>query len=493
MNEGKESEAADPGATLAGSGRSACCASWGRLRDDLEAPPSGPRFRWRWVAVPLVVTLVATVFVRITGFDLAAQEAIYRAGGGSWALGDHPFWKSLYTFGTIPSTLVVLAALGAWLMSWSKPSLRRWRRTLLFPLLVGVVGPGILVNLVFKEYWGRPRPREVEGLGGHQRFEQVLEIDPGSEGKSFPCGHATMGFFFFGGFFLLRRHRRRMAEGFLVFGLVVGGLMGIARMAQGAHHFSDAIWAGAICWFAAMGVYYLMGLDRGLVRRGLPAGKMPAWTRLAAGGTVLVVLGAVLVASPYRDRRDWYLVEEHSKSGPLVVRLAFTVGEAEIRGGEQFGITGEAYGHGVPTSRIAEYFVEEDQGDYSSVTYAQRLSGWLAEVNEQLEIALPWERINRLHLDVAEADLWIDLEETEAQTRILVSGGTGTVRVRTTGRGVRVVKPGNATIVGDEEDFRPNNPQGGYYRIAVEEAFRGTITFEKKSRPKRGGDEEGEN
>jgi hypothetical protein len=36
----------------------------------------------------------------------------------------------------------------------------------LFILLSVILGPGLLVNLVFKDHWGRPRPRQVVALGG---------------------------------------------------------------------------------------------------------------------------------------------------------------------------------------------------------------------------------------------------------------------------------------------------------------------------------------
>ncbi len=440
--------------------------------EDFEAEPIGPRFRLRWVTVPLLVLAFATALGRWAGFDFGVQKLIYRAGGNSWALGDHWFWQGLYHLGTWPTLIVVVAAICGYLLSWYRRPFRRWRRVFLFLVLSGLIGPGVIANLTLKEYWGRPRPREVETLGGHNAFEPVLSVDRSSDGKSFPCGHATMGFYFFCGFFLLRRHRRNLAELFLIGALIVGSLMGVARMLQGAHFFSDVAWAAAVCWFTPMGLYYAFKLDRGLARRGLGEAKMPLWLTIAVGTTVVSILGAVLLASPYRDQRNIFIVNEFAKTGPLIVHLRLTKGETEIFAGEEFGITGEAYGHGVPTSQIAEYYEESDNGDHAFLLYSERLSGWLAEVNEQLKVRIPFERLSHLKIDTSEAKIWIDLDGVQRDSTIRLLSGEGRVFVRSGRSSVRVRGPGAKNVEGKKRDgeFR--------CRIVTEEAFSGRISIE---------------
>ncbi len=88
---------------------------------DLAEPPSGPRVRPFCRGGPASPDRRGlTVLVRLTGFDLEAERWIYGVGGGSWALGDHPFWKTLYYGGTVPAALAVFAALGLYLSSWRK-------------------------------------------------------------------------------------------------------------------------------------------------------------------------------------------------------------------------------------------------------------------------------------------------------------------------------------------------------------------------------------
>lgn len=85
-------------------------------------------------------------------------------------------------------------------------------------------------------------------------------------GKSFPSGHASMGFYMFSPYFVLRRSSRPGSIGFLVLGLGYGALMGLARMIQGGHFASDVVWAGGFIYLSGLLLSVLLGLDgeRGL-------------------------------------------------------------------------------------------------------------------------------------------------------------------------------------------------------------------------------------
>ena len=63
--------------------------------------------------------------------------------------------------------LLAAGALVTFTLSYWYPSrLLAWRRPALFLVLVAALGPGLLINVVFKDHYGRPRPREVQELGG---------------------------------------------------------------------------------------------------------------------------------------------------------------------------------------------------------------------------------------------------------------------------------------------------------------------------------------
>jgi len=125
-----------------------------------------------------------------------------------------------------------------------------------------LLGPGLLVNTVLKDGWGRPRPREVAQFGGHRAFHNPWERGVPGEGKSFPSGHGASAFYLAMPFFVLRRRYPRAALRVFVFGMLYGAVMGVARIAQGGHFVSDILWAWGVVHLTAVTLYYLMGLDR---------------------------------------------------------------------------------------------------------------------------------------------------------------------------------------------------------------------------------------
>jgi len=454
-----------------------------RLLEDLEASPSGPRLRLvAEVVLPLVVAGLLTWWVRATGFDLAAQQWIHRIGGGSWSVGTLPFWKALYQFGTYPMLALVFATLGAYIVSWRNAVFAKWRRVYVYLLLSAVLGPGVVTNLILKQYWGRPRPREIEEFDGHSRFEPVLTFDATSGGLSFPCGHATAGFFFLALYFLFRRHRPGLAGGIVFLSLSAGMLMGISRMVQGGHFFSDVVWAAVVCWFVPLGLYHGMRLDRGLVTASPRSKPVPLAGKAAFAVLGVAMLCGILVATPYGEKRNYTLKKEFTQEGPLVVHLKLLTGSAEILPAGEFRIQGEADGHGLPTSNIACYYDEiaTEKGGY--VIYAERLSGWFSELNAALTIGIPWSRLEALMLESGECDVLIRLTETEKPRVIRITEGSGRVLVDPAGQRVQWVPEGDPRLSGSAAV--EGAPTGaGDYRIELGPGFRGRVEVAEGGRP----------
>lgn len=397
--------------------------SWGGLRPAFEKGPEGPVFRpVKWVLIPLILLAGCTYLSWLGNFDFEAQKAIFTAGQESWDFGKRSLWDFLYHYGTYPAGIVCLAAFIGLVCSLFVEKVRKWRHCFLFIVLVGAIGPGVVTNLILKEHWGRPRPREVQGLGGYSNFEKVLHIDKSSNGKSFPCGHATMGYFFVGGFFLLRRYRRDWAWFFLVLGLVLGFFMGIARMCQGGHYFSDVMWSGAIIYFVSMLLYYDLGLHKGICRE---PKKLPGWLKILipVAGAALVV--GILLATPYQDTKKYELLDPATKTGPMHLSLVLKAGNVQVVGGKEFKITSEAWGHGVPTSKIATTFKAYQTSEgIDQVLYHERMSGRFTEVNQDLKIVVPWARVKTLTLDLenCQTELSIDgMHGTAAKVNILTT------------------------------------------------------------------------
>ncbi|HEX9080023.1 MAG TPA: phosphatase PAP2 family protein [Desulfuromonadaceae bacterium] len=210
--------------------------------------------------VPLVVLLLATALIAATGADLRVSAWFHRPGG--WPVGDRFPWHQLYRWGYYPAYIIGFASLGVCLAGWFRPALVPFRRGAAYLVVLLLLGPGLLVNTVFKDHWGRPRPRQVVQFGGTMAFHHPWEPGEAGKGKSFPSGHGGAAFYLAMPYFVLRRRRPRAADLVFAAGMLYGGLMGIARISQGGHFVSDILWAWGVVHLTAVTLYYLMGLDR---------------------------------------------------------------------------------------------------------------------------------------------------------------------------------------------------------------------------------------
>ena len=197
--------------------------------------------------------------IAVTGADLAVSAPYFREG--HWPVGDLPFWQLLYRLDRLPSiSLGVIGLVGVGL-SYVRSDYYRWRRAGVFLVLLLILGPGLLVNTVFKEHWGRPRPREIVEFGGKKQFLQPWQKGIDGNGRSFPSGHSSAAFYMAAPYLIYRRRDRRRAYAWLSGGLLFGVVMSIARITQGAHFLSDTLWAFGIVALVALVLAALLDLD----------------------------------------------------------------------------------------------------------------------------------------------------------------------------------------------------------------------------------------
>lgn len=428
--------------------------------------------------LPLLSALLISWWVRASDFDLAAQRWIFERGPGDWSLGDHAFWRLLYVGGTLPATIVVFGALGAFVASWMVAKARRWRRPGLFLVLAAIIGPGIVTNGVLKEYWGRPRPREVIEFGGRQEFEPVLSFDRLSEGMSFPCGHATMGFFFFALYFLWRGRRPLWSATAVTVALVMGALVGVARMMQGAHFFSDMIWAAVVCWYTPLVLTKVMDPQRTETDASDRFQKMPAWMKVALPVVGLGMLTAVLLATPYEDSRVLTMESPLATGQPLLLRIELKEGRVEVGPGDSLKITGRANGHGLPTSNLSRYLYEEplrsgEEGIH--VTYVERISGWFKELNADLQIEVPWPQLEGLRVYTGDAEVEVTLPEAALGNRIHLLEGQGPVHIKAGKVPVSVLPLNDPRVSG--EGWQPAPPGTASLQIRLSPAYAGRVSI----------------
>lgn len=204
--------------------------------------------------------VVATGIIAATGTDIAVSSRFYI--DGTWPVGNLPFWQLLYRLDRIPSFFLGSVGLLGFLMSYARPDYYRWRRAGAFLVLLLVLGPGLLVNSVFKDHWGRPRPREIVEFGGKKQFLQPWQKGESGNGRSFPSGHSSAAFYLASPYLIYRRTNKRRAYSWLAGGLLFGVIMSMARVTQGAHFVSDNLWAFGMVALSALLLSWLLDLDR---------------------------------------------------------------------------------------------------------------------------------------------------------------------------------------------------------------------------------------
>jgi membrane-associated PAP2 superfamily phosphatase len=213
-------------------------------------------FLGMWL-VPLVLLLLGTILFRLTDWDRQIGAHWFNPELGVFEV---PGWVTfIYHYAPVPGMIIAIGSLLLLLSSLFAPYLRKWRRIAGFFALSMIVGPGLLVNAIFKDHWGRPRPRQVVEFRGEMEFLPVGT--PGHEkvARSFPSGHASVAYFMLSPFFVLFARRRKLAWVALGGGLAWGTLVGIGRIAEGGHWASDVMWAAGMVYFAAFFLGWAFG------------------------------------------------------------------------------------------------------------------------------------------------------------------------------------------------------------------------------------------
>ncbi len=257
---------------------------------------------WIYLLVAAVALLIATWLIIVLDLDRRIATRFYDPSMG-WYLAKKQPWSWLYHYGTIPGIVLALAALAGWFWSYSSGRYRSLHRYFLVIVLTAILGPGVLVNGILKNYWSRPRPREVQEFGGSWAYRHAHQPGIPGKGESFPCGHCTMGFLFCS-LLVFRKHRPWLAYAGAAVGISLGALLSIARIVQGAHYLSDTLWSMGILLMLPLALYLLIcnkpetsaHKQAALSRRK----KVLLW--LAFAVSLILMMGSFLLHRPfYKD------------------------------------------------------------------------------------------------------------------------------------------------------------------------------------------------
>ncbi|SEH49287.1 phosphatase PAP2 family protein [Magnetospirillum fulvum] len=139
---------------------------------------------------------------------------------------------------------IAIALLGAVAAVRRRPLWGIGPRVAVYLLACLALGPGLAVNVVLKDNWGRPRPSTIAEFSGPKTYVRPFVLsDQCNDNCSFSSGHAALGFWAVA-FALLAPPRRRQLS--VAAALLFGSLVGLARIAQGGHFLSDVLVSGLL-------------------------------------------------------------------------------------------------------------------------------------------------------------------------------------------------------------------------------------------------------
>ena len=265
---------------------------------------------------------------------------------------------------SILTVLLGLSIITCFALSFYHERLRHYRSLCVLMFFLLALGPGLVVNGILKDNWGRPRPRDTVEFGGHAHYEAPFVIsDQG--GKSFPCGHCSVAFALGGIGLWLRRRSKRWFWFFLIASLLLGLVVGLARVAVGAHYLSDVLVSGLVVYATAwllVTCFPKYCLDE----ESSPAflhSPLRLWQKRmaisASAVLALLLLSTALLAFPFSKQQEIPLeVPQTAKPGDWIVVLLETedglvadTSPIGIEPGAKYVICVDMSGFGFPWNR----------------------------------------------------------------------------------------------------------------------------------------------
>jgi lipid A 4'-phosphatase len=169
-------------------------------------------------------------------------------------------WQEMMHMGVgyfLGLSLISVLALYAWNRLTKRKVCGVDGRRVVYLFLVLIVGAGLIVNVTFKDNFGRARPRDVAEFGGLKQFTPAFVVSREcSTNCSFSSGDGAAGFFSLALALALSRRRA-----IFLAGLAFGAVVSLARISSGAHFFSDTVVSFFVMLTVADVLYYYVVLN----------------------------------------------------------------------------------------------------------------------------------------------------------------------------------------------------------------------------------------
>jgi lipid A 4'-phosphatase len=190
-----------------------------------------------------LAALTLAVFAIWPEFDLAVARYFYHGGG---FFGRNDFGRFGRDFFRVTPFVVLVVYAALWLAKNRGVKLR-WApsgRAMIFLIATMIIGPGLIVNLGFKDHWHRPRPIQTQDFNGQSPFMPWYDDGGACEKNcSFVSGEAATGFWMVAPASVLLPPWRAPA---MVAAFAFGFGASLLRLAFGGHYLSDVLLGGLI-------------------------------------------------------------------------------------------------------------------------------------------------------------------------------------------------------------------------------------------------------
>jgi lipid A 4'-phosphatase len=195
--------------------------------DNTCTPNDADPVRSYFVIFLTLSTLSATLFFFFPVIDLWTAARFYEHNRGfvipnTSSLKVLPFLPWLAEFFVTACLLIIAVNLARSYFLGKKRPLVASNRVVFFLLLTLGIGPGLFVNTILKDHYGRARPFQVSEFGGNDHFTPAFVIsDQCDTNCSFVSGDASLGYFGLAFFFVVRRRRILIASSSVLAGTLM--------------------------------------------------------------------------------------------------------------------------------------------------------------------------------------------------------------------------------------------------------------------------------
>src|SRR5262245_26312685 len=212
-----------------------------------------------WVALVVVFNGEPELDRAISAFFYAAQNCPEQSSTtvcGSFPAAASAFWqtwRNVFQYLPIAAAVVVAAVLASEIAA-GRGFDRARTRFAATALIALPLGPGLLVNGLFKAHWGRPRPVATDLFGGEHAFVAAGQwSDACLRNCSFISGEAASIFWLLCVIPLLPDRYRRAGTAIII---AVAVFTAALRIAFGGHYLSDVVLGGlsTVIVFSALAV-----------------------------------------------------------------------------------------------------------------------------------------------------------------------------------------------------------------------------------------------